>query len=226
MNFKIKENLSGGIAAIALLIFLFAGVVDIFGNRSGLQCLLTFGFFWSGFFALLTIFSLLVPIAGMDIPVMKQIMKKIPVFVDVRKFNSVRLIATIISSFFYLFSLLTQKTDDCTVAGCKHRVHAENNNANDKGCDNNSCCFLHHFNACRPHDLFELCFVIRKSIFVIVFLFCFCLRSWLCLLHFVRLVCDVFFFQYVHSLTTECLHTSIILFLCAVCEICRIYNTF
>ena len=103
MNFKIKENLSGGIAAIALLIFLFAGVVDIFGNRSGLQCLLTFGFFWSGFFALLTIFSLLVPIAGMDIPVMKQIMKKIPVFVDVRKFNSVRLIATIISSFFYLF---------------------------------------------------------------------------------------------------------------------------
>lgn len=103
MDLKIKENLSGVIAVIALLIFLFAGVVDIFGVRSGLQCLLTFGFFWSGFFALLTILSLLIPIISMRLPVMQQIAEKIPVLIDVKKLNSIRLAATVTSSFFYLF---------------------------------------------------------------------------------------------------------------------------
>lgn len=103
MDFKLKENKSGAIAAIALLIFLLTGVVDIFGTRSGLQCLLTFGFFWSGFFALLTILSLLVPVVGMSLPVMKQITGKIPSLTDKRKLNSLRLAATVTASFFYLF---------------------------------------------------------------------------------------------------------------------------
>ena len=103
MNCKIKENISGGIAAISLLIFLFTGVVDIFGTRSGLQCFLAFGFFWSGFFALLTMLSLLVPIIGMSIPVMQQLASKVPVLTDIRKLNSLRLAATVFSSFFYIF---------------------------------------------------------------------------------------------------------------------------
>ena len=103
MNLKVKENLSGVIAAIALLIFLFAGVVDIFGSRSGLQCLVTFGFFWSGFFALLTIFCLLIPIIGMKLPIMQQIADKVPALADTQKLNTLRVVATIVSSFFYLF---------------------------------------------------------------------------------------------------------------------------
>ena len=75
MNLKRKENLSGVIAIATLLVFLFIGVVDIFGPRSGMQCLLTFGFFWSGFFALLTILSLLIPIIGMNIPAIQQTTK-------------------------------------------------------------------------------------------------------------------------------------------------------
>lgn len=106
MNLKRKENLSGVIAIATLLIFLFTGVVDIFGSRSGVQCLLTFGFFWSGFFALLTILSLLIPIVGMNISVMQQVIKKIPMFADIRRFKLIRLGATIISSFFYLFIII------------------------------------------------------------------------------------------------------------------------
>lgn len=106
MNLKRKENLSGVIAIATLLVFLFIGVVDIFGPRSGMQCLLTFGFFWSGFFALLTIFSLLIPIIGMNIPAIQQTTKKIPIFADTRKFKLIRLGATITSSFFYLFIII------------------------------------------------------------------------------------------------------------------------
>ena len=89
MNLKRKENLSGVIAIATLLVFLFIGVVDIFGPRSGMQCL-----------------SLLIPIIGMNIPAIQQTTKKIPIFADTRKFKLIRLGATITSSFFYLFIII------------------------------------------------------------------------------------------------------------------------